>query len=219
VSHDDFGFERVRGLPSALPEGEVLLWQGVPRWRSLAVRAYHVRKIAVYFAALALCRIGFGIGAGHAWPAILLSSAFVMSLGGVAIGVLSLLAYLNGNSTVYSITNRRILLRHGVAVPLTMNIPFPLIESADLSTYPDATGDIALRLIRQQRVGYLITWPHLRPGRLTHPQPSFRALIDAQRAAQILASALSDEAGPNAARVAPSPAPRGAVGRPRTAAA
>lgn len=194
MNHDDFAFEPIRGLPASLPEGEALLWQGVPQWRSLAVRGYHVRKVAVYFAALALCRVGFGIGSGHSASAILVSCAFLLALGAVAIGVLSLLAYLNGASTVYSITSRRVLLRHGIAVPLTMNIPFALIEGAALKTYPDGTGEIALSLPAEQRVGYLVTWPHLRPGHITRPQPSFRALRDAQRAAQILGSSLRSPA-------------------------
>ena len=219
MSHEDFSFEQIRGLPSALPEGERLLWQGVPRWRSLAVRAYHVRKIAVYFAVLALARIAFGFGADHTWRSILVSCALLMSLGGIAIGVLSLLAYFNGRSTVYSITNRRVLLRHGIAVPVTMNIPFTLIESADLAMFPDATGEISLRLTRRQRVGYLITWPHLRPGHITHPRPGFRALADAALAAEILGAALSAEAGAGAVRVVASPSRGAALGGRRTAAA
>jgi hypothetical protein len=54
MSHDDFEFEPIRGLPAMLPAGERLLWQGTPNWRGLAVRSYHVRKIAAYFAFLAL---------------------------------------------------------------------------------------------------------------------------------------------------------------------
>jgi hypothetical protein len=46
-----------------------------------------------------------------------------------------------------------------------------------------------------QRVGYLITWPHLRPGFITRPQPSFRSLPDARNAAAILGDALTAEVG------------------------
>jgi hypothetical protein len=190
VTHDDFAFEPIRGLPALLPAGETLLWQGAPRWQALAVRGYHVRKVALYFLALAILRIGFGIANAHAWPSILLSCGFLLALGSVAIGVLSLLAYLSARSTVYSITSRRVLLRHGIAVPMTMNIPFTLIESAGLKTYRDGTGEIALSLPKEQRVGYLITWPHLRPGHITRPQPSFRALADARAAADTIAAAL-----------------------------
>jgi hypothetical protein len=191
MSHDDFAFEPVPGLPAPLPKGESLLWQGVPRWGSLAVHGYHVRKVAIYFSLLALARIAFGIHSGDSLSAIAVSCLFILALGGLAIGVLALLAYLNAASTVYSITDRRVLLRHGIAVPITMNIPFALIESAGLKRHGDGTGEIALRLVPDQRVGYLITWPHLRAGHFARPQPSFRALADAPRAADVLGSALA----------------------------
>jgi hypothetical protein len=193
MSHDDFDFEPIRGLPAELPAGETLLWQGSPQWKSLAIRAYQVRKVAIYFCVLVLWRIAVGISNHHTVAAIAGSSVFLLVLGAVAIGVLSLLGYLNARSTVYSITSRRVLLRHGVAVPLTMNIPFNQIESADLRTFADGTGDISLRTAREQRIGYLITWPHLRPGQITHPSPCFKALTDAAHAARLLAAALAAE--------------------------
>ena len=193
MNHDDFEFEPVRGLPALLPAGETLLWQGSPRWQSLAVRAYQVRKVAIYFGALVLWRIAVGVYNQHTLAAVAASCLFLMALGGVAIGVLALLGYFNARSTVYSITTRRLLLRHGVAVPLTLNIPFTLIESADLRSFADGTGDISLRVARDQRVGYLITWPHLRSGRISRPEPCFRALTDAAHAAGVLGAALAAE--------------------------
>jgi len=135
-------------------------------------------------------------------------------LGAIAIGVLSLLAYWNAASTVYSITSQRVLLRHGIAVPLTMNIPFRLIESAALRTFADGTGEIVFTLPREQRVGYLVTWPHLRPGHITRTQPSFRALADSQQAAQILGSSLIAHSGTNEVRIGANAAsnPRSAIG-------
>jgi hypothetical protein len=211
MNHDDFAFEPIRGLPAVLPEGETLLWQGSPDWKALAVRGYHVRKVAVYFLALAVFRLGLGVSQGHTPVAMLLSCAFLLALGGIAIGVLASLAYFNSRSTVYSITSKRVLLRHGIAVPMTMNIPFTLIESAGFLTYADGTGEVALRLPKDQRVGYLITWPHLRPGHITQPQPAFRALRDARQAADILAAALAEEAGSNAVRIDVEPAARPAA--------
>jgi len=201
MSHDDFDFEPVRGLPAELPEGERLLWQGVPEWKSLALRAYHVRKVAAYFALLVVWRLGVGLYKGDAMADIRISCLLLVTSGVIAMAVLSVLAYLNARSTVYSITSRRVILRHGVAVPLTMNIPFKLIDSADLKPFGDATGDIAIGLPLGERVGYLITWPHLRPGKITRPQPSFRCLKDGLQAAQILSAALAADSGTQAVRL------------------
>jgi len=40
-------WEAAPGLPSTLPAGERIVWQGSPDWKQLAVHAFHVRKIAV----------------------------------------------------------------------------------------------------------------------------------------------------------------------------
>jgi hypothetical protein len=191
MSHDDFDFEPRRGLPALLPEGERLLWQGSPRWQSLAVRGYQVRKVTVYFVILVLWRIALGIVHAESFTPVALSCLFILLLGSIAFGVLCVLAYLNARSTVYSITSRRILMRHGVAVQLTMNIPLKFVDTAGLRPFRDGTGDIALTLPRSERIGFLITWPHLRPGRITRPQPSLRALVDAKEAAEILSAALA----------------------------
>lgn len=219
MSHDDFEFEPVRGLPALLPEGERLLWQGSPNWKALALRGYHVRKAAIYFLLIVAWRIGIGVYNGHSASTIALSCAFLIALGAIATGVLTLLAFLGSRAAVYSITSKRVLLRHGVAVPMTMNVPFKVIESADLKEYSDQTGDIAIRVLPDQRVGYLITWPHLRPGRFARPQPSFRALSDARHAAGILANALAADAGTSAVRIeANGQAPFATGVRPRAAA-
>ena len=195
MSHDDFAFEPIRGLPALLPEGEKLLWQGAPDWKSLAIRAFHARKVALYFAALVLVRVGFGLQDGHATTAIVLSCLWLVTLGLVATGVLTLLAYLCSRMTVYSITSQRLVLRHGIAVPMTINIPFSLVESADLKQFGDHTGDISISVTKEQRVGFLVTWPHVRPGHITNPQPSFRALRNAQHASEVLSGALAAQAG------------------------
>jgi methyl-accepting chemotaxis protein len=191
VSHDDFDFEPQRGLPAALPAGERLLWQGSPDWKSLAIRAYQVRKVAIYFGALIVWRIGAGLLYGQATSVVALTCAGLFALGALAVGILCLLAYASARSAVYSITSKRILLRHGVAVPLTLNLPFKVIESADLKVFADQSGEIAIRTFEDQRVGYMITWPYVRSGHITRTQPSLRALPDAASVAATLASALA----------------------------
>ncbi len=201
MSHDDFAFEPIRGIPVALPRGEELLWQGAPRWLTHAIHAYYVRAVALYFGLLAVWGIGIGLSEGHTLNAIARSTGFLLGLGAVAVAVLGLLAYFGARTTVYSITSERILVRHGIAVPITMNIPFSLIEGADLKLWRGSAGDIALRVRRDQRVGYLVTWPHVRPGRITHPEPSFRSLPDAANAAAVLGRAVSAYAAAHAVSI------------------
>jgi hypothetical protein len=217
--HDDFAFEKIPGLPADLPEGEQLLWQGSPDWKSHILYTYHVRAVLLYFAALLLWRIGAGFGAGHDPATVARSCLWLLGLGTIAAGMLGTLGYLSARTTIYSITSARVLLRHGIAVPLTVNIPFTLIEAADLRMRRDGTGDISQRLRADQRLGYFVTWPHLRPTRITRPQPSFRCLKDAALAAQILADAVQSVGGVTVQKTGLKPvAIPGGVG-PRTAAA
>jgi hypothetical protein len=193
------------------------LWQGSPDWKALAIRAYHVRKVVLYFLVLIVWRIGIGLNSGHDTAGMAASCALLVGLGATAVGVLSLIAYWTSRAAVYSITSRRVLLRHGIAVPLTLNVPFSAVDSAGLKMYADGTGDIALSVAPGQRVGYLITWPHLRPGQISRPCPGFRAVPDAARAAEILSLALAAQAGSDPVRIA-AEQPSAPGFRPRTAA-
>jgi Bacterial PH domain len=204
MSHDDFDFEPRRGIPAPLPEGERLLWQGSPDFRGLAVRAYHVRKVAIYFALLLGWRLAMAGPGALTARSTLIACSLLALLGLAALGILATLAWLSSRAAVYSITSRRVLIRHGIAVPLTLNVPFKSIASADLKVYANGAGDIALRVFADQRVGYLINWPYLRQGFLARPQPSLRALPEAARVADILAAALSRACGATAAAPAAS---------------
>jgi hypothetical protein len=218
MSHDDFAFEPIRGLPAVLPKGETLLWQGSPDWKALAVGAYHVRKVAVYFLILLAWRVFNGVNAGHTAAAIATGCLWLLGLGCIALALLSLLAYWSARVTVYSITNRRVLLRHGIAVQMTMNVPFDLLDSAGVIPRALGTGDLAMGVKKEHRVGYVVTWPHVRPGYFARPQPSFRALADAPQAGAVLQAALLAQAAPGTIRMssgAAAPEPGATVGAGR----
>ena len=191
MSHDDFAFEPLPGIPAALPQGEKLLWQGSPVWTSHAIHSYHVRKIAIYFAILVVWRILAGLSEAQATDHIVRGVLVLGGLGAVVVGLLCVGAYYSARTTVYTVTSERFLVRHGIALPITMNVPFSLVEGADLRVYRSGCGDICVRLRKDQRIGYIVTWPHVRPGHITRPQPSFRSLPEPQAAAAVLARAVS----------------------------
>jgi len=92
----EFDFEPVRGLPASLPEGETLLWQGHPEWRSLALRAFHVGHVAVYFAALAAWAVGSAWAAGTGWAGAFAAAAWVPAMAAAAIALLGMTGYFTG---------------------------------------------------------------------------------------------------------------------------
>jgi len=184
----------VRGLPERLPAGERLLWQGAPEWRLVARRVLHVRKLALYFALIVVWVGGSSIQGGAPTIDTARSVLRAVALASVPLAGLMLYAWAISRSTVYTLTDKRLVLRTGLALPLTINIPFARIEAAAVAAKPDGSGDISVSLIGKDRLAYLVLWPHARPWRLARAEPSFRALADVQKVAQMLARALAASA-------------------------
>ncbi len=195
MAHDDFDFEPIKGLPAELPEGERIAWQGAPDAAGLAVRAFHVRKVAVYFLVLMVWRFVSEKSGGRETEAAIGYAFGVLPLALAAIGVLWLIAWGYARTTVYTVTNRRLVIRSGIALPITLNLPFSKVDGASLKLHSDQSGDIALKVHEGERIAALVVWPHMRPWSWNSPQPMLRSVPDAAAVAQILMNALQDEAG------------------------
>jgi hypothetical protein len=183
-----------RGLPGPLPAGERLLWQGEPGWPGLALRAFHVREVALWFALLFLWRFVEVMQAGEGLAAAMRQASWAFVPAIIGLGLLAGLAWLYAKTTVYSITSRRLVIRSGIALPLTLNIPFRVIASAALRQHKDGSGDLPVKLMPGERIGYLFLWPNARPWRLRHPEPMLRALEKPEAAARLLSEALAAHA-------------------------
>lgn len=192
--HDDFDFEPVRGLPQMLPKGERMLWQGSPRWQDLAVHAFHVRKVIWYFAGLTLLAGAIRFMEGESISAAARPFQWLMPMGLLAATLLTVLAYLSARTTVYSITSKRLVMRIGMALPVTINLPFAQIDGAALRLFANGTGDIPLKVTAKERIAYLLLWPHARPFHFAHPQPCLRCIARADDVANLLAAALTGTA-------------------------
>jgi hypothetical protein len=198
TGHDDFESEPIRGLPKRLPPGEHILWQGAPNWWQLAKQAFHIRLAAIYLAVLMAWRAGVRISAtgdGHAALAVIAS---LLPIALIGLGLLALLGWLYSRTTVYTITNRRLVMRTGVAFPVAINVPFAVMSAADLRIGAGGAGDIAIAL-SGCRLAYVNLWPHVRPWRFKNPEPTLRAIPDAGRVAEILSTALREFAPANLA--------------------
>lgn len=188
-------FEPVHGLPEALPSGEHLVWQGSPELRSLAIRVFHVRKIAIYFAAVAALQLAAALAEGSTLREALGTLVTLAASAAVAIGVLSLIARFSARTTVYTITNRRVVMRVGIVLTMTFNLPFARIASAGLRVHGDGTADLPLALAEGETVGYGHLWPHARPWRLRRPEPMLRCVPDGLRVGRLLAEAWAASTG------------------------
>jgi hypothetical protein len=195
ASGHEHEFEPQLGLPEALPAGEHLLWQGSPGWFQLARRAFHIRKLVLYFGVMVLLRAAFVFDDTGAMAAALRATVGPLALAALALGLVLLLAWLSARSTVYTLTNQRVVMRIGIVLTLTFNIPYKRIAAAGLHLGADGSGDLPLTLLPPDRIAWLHLWPHARPWRLARPEPMLRCVPDAARVARLLSQAWTQATG------------------------
>jgi hypothetical protein len=117
----------------------------------------------------------------------------VLAISGLFI--LLSLAWLSAQHTLYTVTNRRVVMRIGIVLTVTFNIPYSRITGANLRLGADGVGDVTLEVERDSRIPYLQLWPHARAWHLRHPQPTLRGIGDVQRVASVLTEAWSQARG------------------------
>jgi len=186
------------GLPEELPPAEKILWQGSPDWKALARHAFHVRKLVVYFAAIIAIRVFVVLTDGQGIQMAMVSALWLALLASAAIGTLALIAYFSAKTSVYTITNRRLVMRVGIVLTLTFNLPFKRIVSADFRQQTNGTGDIPVVLMGNDKIAYVHLWPHVRPWRYAKPEPMLRCVPNAKHVANVLRQAWSDHLAINA---------------------
>ena len=188
--HDDSNITRepVPGLPERPPEGEHILWQGRPNWWLLSWESLSLPWVAGYFVFLAVWRF---VAVSDLMPlgqAIGASLPFLI-LGGIVLALLVFVGWVQAVTTMYTVTNRRIAMRIGAALTVTLNLPYTQIANASLQERRGGHGTIALETMGSTRPSYLMTWPHVRPWHIRQTQPCLRAIPDAARVAALIADA------------------------------
>jgi len=119
----------------------------------------------------------------------LVAAAWLVAPAAGAIAMLWFMAWLTSRTTVYTITNRRVVMRIGIVLSLTFNLPFARIRSADARPAAGTTGDIALALTGTDKIAYVHLWPHARPWRLARPEPMLRCVENLTHVAGVLTTA------------------------------
>ena len=169
------------GDPMGTPMGEEqVLWKGRPELSLLARSAFHTRKVAFYFALL----IVIAVATNNQNTAVML-----VVMGIAALAILYGLAWLCVKTTLYILTDTRLIMRVGMAVEARINIPLKQVNAANLKPLGNGAGDIALQLSGERLLGYYLMWPHVRPWHFTKPQPMLRAVPDAETVASHMAEA------------------------------
>jgi hypothetical protein len=159
---------------------ETVLWKGRPSVAVLARTAFHARSAGLYMAGLAIVALILGNAEAAVVSAV---------LGVVLVALLYLLAWLSARSTLYILTDVRLIMRIGMAIETRINVPLKQIKAAHLRNRGKGHGDIALEVGGERLLGYVLLWPHVRPWRFAMPQPMLRAVPEAAALARMIAEA------------------------------
>lgn len=205
---EDGPSEPVRGLPEALPEDERILWQGSPRPLTLAIHAFHLRFVPLYFAVATAWRAAAKADAGAAGGEIAAMVGFSALACLIAMAVVYGLAWVMARAAIFTITDKRVVMRYGAAIRKYVNLPFSALARADLRRHGSTAGSIALLPTGPGKVGYAHLWPFARPLKIATPQPMLRAIGDVDTVVSLLAAANGAEA-PTRVPVASQPAKTG----------
>lgn len=187
--------EPLPGLPGVPPVGEVILWQGRPSSALVARHLLKIRWIVGYFLVLAGWALLAGLNDGQPAGGILFSVAVLTALAGVLIGMIELFAWAVAKTTLYTITTERIVMRFGVAISMTLNLPYRQVDGVALARLGEKAGMIAIALLPEQRLSWLIQWPHVRGFRFSRPEPSLICLADADEVSKVLSAAICQYRG------------------------
>ena len=192
-SSPEHEFEAEFGLPEKLPKGERILWQGSPDTKTILSKVFYIKLLALYFGLLLAYRLVTGFSDGEPVSVILSSVLTILALSSLGLGLVCLIGYLIASTAVYTITNKRVVMRIGIVLNMTFNFPLKMIESADCGFTKEGAGDIYLKLSKGNKIAIFHLWPHARPGKWAVPQPTLRGIKNCAEVAQILVDAWAIE--------------------------
>jgi hypothetical protein len=73
---------------------------------------------------------------------------------------------------------------------MMVNLPLPIVGSADLRRYADGSGDIMFTLSQKKKLSYMLLWPNIKPWQFKPVVPALRCLPDVDAAAAAVAQAV-----------------------------
>jgi hypothetical protein len=173
-----------------LPAGETVLWRGKPDWRHLALEAFGAPWVLFYFVGIGVWHLATTLHDGGTRAQALADFSVVLMPMALALSLVCLLAWLSARATVFTVTDRRLVMCYGVALPALINLPLDTIEAMRVRRGFAGRGDLAFTLPRKGRLAFHQLWPYARPWHLFPASPMMRAVPRIEEVKVIVAGAL-----------------------------
>ncbi len=194
--------------PVRLGPDERIVWQDGPGFRPLALRLYRVRWVALYGAGLTLAdMVQARLHALGSWGAVHAAVPGLVTMA-AALMIFCLLALGSARTTRYTVTDRRVIMQCGLALPATLSMPLHRIAEVAVRVRADGAGDITLRPHAGAALTYAKLWPFVRPWRFGAPEPMLREVPGAGYVATVLSRMVAAANAAPAAEPAEMPAVR-----------
>lgn len=152
----------------------------------MAVDVFHIRKIALYFLLMLVVQWANLYESDVAWRDWLMPCLTSVFMASLALITLMAWAWLSARTALYTITDRRVVMRVGIVLSLTFNLPHKRLIAADLRLLSAGFGDIALKLPAEDQIGFFHLWPHAKGLDIKHPLPTMRCIADAAHVGDLL---------------------------------
>jgi hypothetical protein len=178
-------FEAPKNILDAIPDGESILWKGKPSLWGFSWNLFGLKWITFYLSILSIVSIARFFASDFHTAFYIDFLPFFLS-GIFASIILIGLAAIQAYSTVYIITENRVIIKTGAALSFLISMPFKKIKEVNLQKRGASIGTISFELFSKKRVPYISCWPSVRPWKFKKTQPAFSCVRSVDEVATIL---------------------------------
>jgi len=178
-------FEAPKNILDAIPNGESILWKGRPSLWGFSWNLFGLKWITLYLSMLSIVSVA-RFFASDFYTAFYVDFLPFFLSGIFASIILIGLAATQTYSTVYIITENRVIIKTGAALSFLISMPFKKIKEVNLQKRGASIGTISFELLSEKRVPYISCWPSVRPWRFKRTQPAFSCIGSVDEVATIL---------------------------------
>ena len=178
-------FEAPKNILDAIPNGESILWKGRPSLWGFSWNLFGLKWITLYLSMLSIVSVA-RFFASDFYTAFYVDFLPFFLSGIFASIILIGLAATQTYSTVYIITENRVIIKTGAALSFLISMPFKKIKEVNLQKRGASIGTISFELLSEKRVPYISCWPSVRPWKFKRTQPAFSCVGSVDEVATIL---------------------------------
>ena len=178
-------FEVHKNILDAIPEGESILWKGKPSFWGFSWYFFGLKLLAFYLIILSVV-FAARLTVTDFFTAFVVDFLPFLLSGILTSFILMALAKIQSQSSVYIITENRVIIKSGAALSFLISMPFKKIKAVNLQKRKGSLGTISFELNSGKRVPYVSCWPSVRPWRFKNTEPAFSCIENVDEVATIL---------------------------------